>query len=60
MKTNIQKIDGEFFIFIPDDLMNELDWQNNDEVSIETTLDCFDDKEVTSIIVANLSKIERG
>lgn len=56
MKTKIQKMGNGYFIPIPDEILKELNWNEGDDVSVETTLDCYDAGEMTSIIIANVTK----
>lgn len=56
MKTKIQKMGNDYFIPIPDEILKELNWNEDDDVSVETTLDCYDDDEMTSIVIANVTK----
>lgn len=56
MKSHIQKVEDGYFIPIPDEMLNQLGWELDDEILLETTLDCYPKGEVTSIILANITK----
>jgi antitoxin component of MazEF toxin-antitoxin module len=56
MKSKVKQIDNEYFIPIPNSLIQELTWEDGDEILVETTLDCYPNGEVNSIILANITK----
>jgi bifunctional DNA-binding transcriptional regulator/antitoxin component of YhaV-PrlF toxin-antitoxin module len=56
MKTKIENHNGQYFVIIPDELLTELGWKYGDEVRLETTLDLYDNGDVTSIVIANMTK----
>jgi bifunctional DNA-binding transcriptional regulator/antitoxin component of YhaV-PrlF toxin-antitoxin module len=56
MKTKIENHNGEYFVIIPDELLAELGWSEGDDVRFETTMDLYDNGDVTSIVIANMTK----
>lgn len=60
MKTKLEQytVEGQssYFLTIPQELIEELGWEEGDVVNIETTLDCYPTGEVTSIVIANETK----
>lgn len=56
MKTKIKGFGNYYYVRISDELLKELDWKKGDEMLAETTLDCYPNGEVTSIVLANITK----
>jgi formylmethanofuran dehydrogenase subunit D len=60
MKTKLEQYttgdDSSFFLKISQEFIKELGWEEGDEVKVETTLDCYPSGEITSIIIANVTK----
>ena len=47
---------GDAVVNLPDELLDEMGWKEGDIIDIEETLNCFDDFEVPSLILRNLTK----
>jgi bifunctional DNA-binding transcriptional regulator/antitoxin component of YhaV-PrlF toxin-antitoxin module len=45
------------FVPIPEKFLKMLGWEEGDEVNVEFTHDCADDKDTVSIILSNPSRI---
>lgn len=51
--------DGFAFIEIPIEILDELGWQNGDEITIEETEVCEDDGESKGLVITQSDKKER-
>ena len=47
------------YITLPDELIIDMDWQEDDEIEISTTENCFDWGDVSSVVLRNLTKEQR-
>jgi antitoxin component of MazEF toxin-antitoxin module len=56
MRSKIQKVVNDYFVYIPPSMIEELGWEDGDEILVDTTLDCYPKGEVTSITLANITK----
>jgi antitoxin component of MazEF toxin-antitoxin module len=56
VKSKIQKVMNDYFVYIPPSLVEQLRWKDGDEIIVDTTLDCYPKGEVTSITLANITR----
>lgn len=51
-----EDVDGCAVVNLPDELLEQMGWKSGDNIGIEEAMNCYDDFEVPSLVLRNLTK----